>query len=330
MGGPVEVMNGTRATVSRLLRRFWWFPQIRRVQQEGLLRAWRRRQRWNRVLFSPAVSSARPDGTSPFEIHLLCCVADYVSAIWALKSLLTRSRVHVPLYLHLQGHSTARMRSTLRQHFPEAVLIPQGEADTHVARILGQRKLHRLRALRDASPIMLKLVDVALFGRAPRLLLLDSDVLFFRAPVELIGAALRRGRAVFQEDIDSCYVLSRAEAADLGVNLQPRLNAGLMVIDRDVIDLDACERFVAHAAFETASGWVEQTLYALLASAAGPIEMLPRTYAVSPAELPTPDMIVARHYSGVSRPYLTSQGIPWLVREGWVFDGSATPRYAAG
>lgn len=314
--------RGARAVLGRKLRQWWWFPHVRRVQHEGLVRAWRRRRSWNQVLRSPAVRTGHPDGTSPFELHLLCCLADYVAAIWALKSLLKRSAPGCPVYLHLQGHSTARMRSTLGRHFPDAVVITQSEADAVVIPALRARNLQRVLALRAALPVALKLVDVPFFGGAPRLLVMDSDVLFFRRPDELLEAALTEGPAVFQRDVESCYVMSPDAARELGVELQPRLNSGLMAIDRASIDLDRCERYLGHEAFRTPSGWAEQTLFALLASAAAPVSLLPPTYAISMTAEPEPDGLAARHYSGTSRSYLTTQGIPWLAREGCVLNGA--------
>ena len=56
---------------------------------------------------------------------------------------------------------------------------------------------------------MLKLVDVALTGTLPRVLILDSDVLFFQYPGELYEAITGRDRpVVFQQDVWSCYALS--------------------------------------------------------------------------------------------------------------------------
>jgi hypothetical protein len=217
------------------------------------------------------------------------------------------------------------MQRVLRTHFPDARLITQAEADVSVVPELRRRGWTRLESLRATCPVMLKLVDVALCATADRLLVLDSDVLFFQPPAQLVAAAAEGGSVVFQQDVESCYVLSFDDARALGVPLQPRINTGIIAIDRSMIDLERCERLLEHPAFRVPSGWVEQTLYALLGSTQSRLSLLSPAYAVSMHESPCPADVVARHYSGLSRPYLTSDGMAWLLREGRVEAALAQP-----
>ena len=110
--------------------------------------------------------------------------------------------------------------------------------------------------------------------------------------------------------------LARQARADLNIALVERLNSGIVAIDRGLIDLEMCEGFLAHPCFGGRSGWSEQTLFALLASATGRARLLPPSYAVSMESEPAPDRLVARHYSGPSRRWLTASGMPWLLAHG--------------
>lgn len=303
-----------RTAVSRVLRTLWWWPHLRRVQHDGVRRSMSRRRALTPVLDTPPMPTAPLTAAAAYELHLVCYFADYLSAMWALKSYLQYADQHVHLYLHVQGHAPWWMRRRLRRHFPDARLVLQDEADRIVIPWLAARQYTRLAQLRASAAVMLKLVDVALIGRLNRVLLLDSDVLFFKAPTELLAAAGDPTATTFQQDAFSCYVLSREQARSaFQIELVERVNTGIVAIDRSAIDLGLCERLVEHPTFwDRRSGWGEQTLYALLASARGPVQLLPSTYAISMDEPPRPDSLVARHYSGPSRQYLTAHGIPFL------------------
>lgn len=305
-----------RSQASRLLRRYWAWGQLRRVQDEGVGRAFRRHRVWSRVLQTPPVSTAVLSSPAPYELHLVCHFADYLSAIWGLKSYLCRVGGDPHLYIHVQGRCTALMARRLRHHFPCAEIVMQEAADAIVVPELRRLSLGRLEALRAVSGVMLKLVDVAVIGRLPRILVLDGDVLFFRRPVDLHDALLDDGPlALFQRDAFTCYVMTPQEARErFDIDLAERINTGIVAIDRRVIDLELCERLLAHPAFS--GGWVEQSLYALAASAAGLVQWLPPGYALSMEAPPAPDDLVSRHYSGPSRPQMTEAGMPWLLHHG--------------
>ena len=265
------------------------------------------------------VATAAHTRDAAYELHLVCCFADYLAAMWALKSylgLVGGGECH--LHLHLQGLAPPLMRARLQHHFPRAHVTLQREADDRIVPLLLTRGLKRLAALRAGLPVMLKLVDVALTGTLPRVLILDSDVLFFRYPGELYEALTGREPPVmFQQDAWSCYALSPAQArTDLNISLVERLNSGIVAIDRGLIDLEMCEGFLAHPSFGGRSGWSEQTLFGLLASTTGRAHLLPPSYAISMQAEPAPDQLVARHYSGPSRRWLTTSGMPWLLAHG--------------
>lgn len=306
-----------RVAVRRILRRSWWWGQFRRVQHEGFGRAWQRRRSWSAILRTDPAMTTPLSQAAAYELHILCWFGDYVSCIWALKSYLRHSDASCHLYIHLQGHATSRMRDALQRHFPHARVIPQSEADAHVIAALRNAGYSQLQRLRAECSVMMKLVDVALYGRTDRLLVLDSDVLFFRRPDVLLSGLLQEDCGpLMAHDVDSCYVLSPEQARELGVDLAPRLNSGIVAIRRSTLDLAVCESWCRHPAFAVRSGWAEQTLYALLASRTGRPSTLPPAYAISMERDPEPANLVARHYSGPSRPFLTTQGMEWLISEG--------------
>ena len=318
---PLARGGGTSLSVrSRLgvtLRQWHWWRTVRRLQAEGTGRAFRRWRQWSQVLTTAPVHAGAP-GRAPVEVHLLCHRGDYLCAIWALKTLYRTSGVRWPAAIHIQGTCTAVMLRRFRQHVPGARLIPQDQADARVREVLGDR-YPRLVEARRQSPFMMKLIDPVLLAQTERIVILDSDVLFFREPRELC-AHVDNAPAdtwLFQRDPASTYNLTEADAASaFGIRLPERVNSGIAVVPRSLVDLDLCERLLEHPDVRRPSGWIEQTLFALCAGARGRVEYLSPSYVISLEKGLDYDGFTARHYAGPSRPLLTEEGMPYASLRG--------------
>src|SRR6266850_138676 len=299
--------------------RLW--RQFRNIQAEGVYRASRRIRLWSRILdTAPVITEAVADGQA-VDTHILTYSRDYLSAIWALKSFYHYSGVSYPLIIHLQGTVTQRMIARLREHFPTATLITQPEADLNAEHWLMQHGYLRLLAARRQSTMMMKLIDFVITGRATHLLAIDSDVIFFRRPEELLVATDEPlGADLFMHDAESSYNLSETQALnDLGINLAPRVNCGVMLFPRENQRLARCEAYLTHPAVARPSGLMEQTMHALYASESERVSYLADSYYVSPAQTSADlDHLVCRHYAGPSRRLLTDEGIPRLIQNGFL------------
>jgi hypothetical protein len=306
-----------RARLGARLRRWYWWRSLRRIQAEGAGRAFRRWRQWSQVLATAPVRAEVP-GRGPVEVHLLCHRGDHLCAIWALKSFYRTSGVRWPAVVHVQGRLTAAMRRRFRHHVPDATVISQDEADARVLEALSARH-PRLLDARRLSPFMMKLIDPVLCAGAERLVILDSDVLFFREPRELCAHVEQAAPDawLFQRDPSSTYNISEADAATaFGIRMPARVNSGIAMVPRSLVDFDLCERLLEHPDVSRPTGWIEQTLFALCAGAAGRVTFLPSSYLISLERGLDYGSFTARHYAGPSRPLLTEEGMPYASLQG--------------
>lgn len=287
------------------LRRNHAWVTLRRVHREGWVRAWKRWRLWQRILTTPPVTTRPAAENEPIEVHLLCYRNDYLCAVWALKSFYRHAAVDWPLTIHIQGDAPFRVASRLRAHFPQARIVSQHEADSIVNPWLASHRCQRLLAARAQNHYMLKLTDFHILSTAQRLVTLDSDVLFFQRPNELIEFT---GTHLFQRDPESTYVISEIP----GLRIAPRLNVGIMSFVRQSVSLPRCDEYLAH--FPERAGWLEQTLYALHAAETGAATCLPETYLISLESGIDPATLIARHYAGPSRHLLTEEGMPYYLK----------------
>lgn len=309
-----------RERISRYLRRSSTWVAIRRFQYEGIWRANRRWRLWSRILSTPPVITDPVGQGTPIEVHVLCYERDYLCAIWALKSFYHFAGVTYPLVIHVHGDVPRLVTARLQDHFPAARVILQSQADGIVEPWLRERGLVRLLAARQATPFMLKLTDFPVLSASTHLLTLDSDVVFFRCPAELLTAARTPSSVtLFQRDPESTYNISEERAlSELGIRLAPKVNTGIMVFPRESLNLFRCEGYLGHPDVARPSGWIEQTLHALCASEQGRVAYLPDSYLVSLETDVDLGSLVARHYAGPSRHLLTSEGMQELVQAGFL------------
>ena len=304
-----------RQQASRHLREFDSFVQLRRLQHEGFSNAYRRWCMWRRILELPPINTDPITASAAVEVHLVCCQKDYLCALWALKTFYATAGGSYPLVIHLNGTMSSLAMSRLRGHLPQARLLPQDGVEQQVNEWLTANRCPRLQAVRARNGFMLKLVDVNVLAEGRRLLLLDSDVLFFDHPGALVDAMRQRLDGIlFQRDAGSTYnITSDTARDDLGILLQPSVNTGIMLFDKGAIDLARCEQLLGHPDVARQSGWIEQTLYALVASERNAVRYLPSSYLVSLEPRVQVGTLVARHYAGPSRPYLTEEGMPFAL-----------------
>lgn len=287
--------------------------RIRLRYRHGLRVAYWRDTARRRILATPPVTDT---GDHHCEIHALTSTTDWLNLMWALKSFYHYAGRRYALCIHDDGTLTGEELALLQQHFPQGRLIPRERADADVANWLAD--FPRCREFRRSNHLAPKVLDFARYLESDRLLLLDSDVLFFGPPTELrrrIDAPDYRLNCV-NRDVDSAYTVDAALVRErLGLELSPRFNSGLGLIHRDSLRRDWLEEFLALPGILSHSWRVEQTLFALCSSRFG-VELLPSEYDVhlesGPASIP------CRHYVGEIRHLLYREGIRRLVRSGFL------------
>jgi hypothetical protein len=267
-------------------------------------------RRW----LEPAIEGWREPQDLPLEesveVHLLTCARDWRGAAWALASFVTCSGSRWRMVVHDDGTLGTQARETLQRIFPALEFIARSEADRSMALHLANHP--RCLRYRETHALALKLLDTVFLAKTPRVILLDSDLLFFHEPTEVLEW-VRQGREEcrFNPDFQDAYCLSRQEARErLGVDLWERVNTGLSLLPRKAIDLDLCETCLVDKDIAEPGNlpWCEQTLLALCASHFGAGGLLSARYEVN-FNPRVADDSVSRHYVGDLRPMFYAEGM---------------------
>jgi hypothetical protein len=310
-----------RRHVGAFLRRFALYRRLRKTHEAGWAFTLRRWQTERQILRTRPVRT-RAAGTTgaACEVRMLVYGGDNLMALWTTKSFYAKAGADWPL-VWLQGGpmSSAAVRR-LREHFPDSRFVSTEEADRAVEADL--RRLGHTATLeaRRHTFYLRRVIDFGVNGATDRVLFLDSDVLFFERPAELLEA-VATGRRVnlFNKDANNGYGLTPDEAEKYcGVRPFELLNAGLCLICRESIRLDDLDRYL-RALPPVSRTFVDQLICGLI-GASFPTEHLPETYRLSAESGLTVDgrPLIARHYAGTTRRLLFTEGMPALVQRAFL------------
>ncbi len=252
------------------------------------------------------------------EIHVLTYANDWLNLIWTLKSFYHFSQRQYALCIHDDGTLTQENIATLQYHFPKARIIERKQADEKVLPLLSSYpSCLEFRKTNHLSP---KVFDFAVYLQSDRLLLLDSDILFFAQPTELLNRIENPEYQIntLNGDVESAYTVEpEVVKTHLGFDIAARINSGLGLIHKDSLNFEWIEEFLALPNIIGHFWRIEQTIHALCSSRFG-VELLPPTYDVhlegningSPS----------RHYVGAIRHLMYSEGIRHLVQNNFLKD----------
>lgn len=256
--------------------------------------------------------SEKPNAT---PIHVLTGADDWLLAAWMLASWFHFTEQGWQVVIHDDGSLPEAAAKTFLRMWPGARIIPRAEADAVMERALTPFPF--CLEFRRAHPLGLRMFDTTYFAQGERLLLVDSDVLFFRPPAEILRwTDASNDECWFNEDVAEGALITASDAeTELGVRLWPRVNSGICLLFKPAIDFDFCDRALAQTSILRGHvGQVEQTLFALCASRHGKGGLLPKSYEVSLRKRSARDAI-ARHYLGAVRDRFYGEGLKRLRDE---------------
>lgn len=285
------------------------YREVRRIIKHGPSYPWRRYVAPARILKSRTI---RTDKSSDVTVCVLTSRKDWLSCLWSLVSFYEFSGLRLPLLICSDGTLGERHARELGKVFPDARLIDRSTSDRLVAEQLA--RYPNCTKFRSVQPYARKIIDLPILCGSPFILMLDSDVLFLRRPVELIRYLTpgHCSRFVFQRDYQDAYFASTADIKGrFGVDITPRINVGIVFADVSDFNFSKIDKWLGADGLAN-HGWAEQTLWAMYAGQEH-TAFLGEGYDVT-TEVHIGPATVAKHYIGPIRDFLYMEGIPYLSR----------------
>lgn len=225
----------------------------------------------------------RPSRTvEDLTVHTLVSSRTWHAGLLAAISFEQQTGRRWKFFIHEDGSVTEEARSKIKKLLPDVRLISRDESDTKMREVLCLYPA--CLEQRGQYNLFLKFSDFAAFAPGNRFIVLDSDVIFYRRPVEILDwVDSGTDMCLYNEDTKEKYCIPRVHIKeDLGIDMWPRFNSGLVLLPRLAVDFALAEKLVT--TFRTTAHhpqFFEQTLYGLMASAWGRGGALPPPYEIS-------------------------------------------------
>lgn len=232
-----------------------------------------------RDFFAPRAVARReilPAHPWPVSLHMVVGHGMLPIGLLALRSFEFYTRYRWAPRIHDDGTLTAEDASLLGKFFPDAVIIPRAQADREVPE--GLAAYPACREHRMKHHWFLKVFDTRHYAPHDRYILLDSDIVFFRRPDEILGWLESGSRAMWvMEDDKEKYSHPRGDIENaLRIRMLERANSGLDLVPKECADLALAERFLSSCAATAGQyAFLEQTIFGIWCSAAKEGMLLP-------------------------------------------------------
>lgn len=218
----------------------------------------------------------------PVSVHLLVSSKTWHAGLLAAISFEYFTQRKWDLFIHEDGSVSDTVKQEIESVLPGVHFVQRTVSEEKMKDYLKDHPL--CAAHRSRHNLFLKFFDLPAFAPGEKFILLDSDVLFFSRPQEILDwADGGHEECFYNEDTKEKYCIPRPEIEKaLGIKLWPRFNSGLVLMLQHAISLDLAEKLLS--TFETTAHhpqFFEQTLYALMASQWNRGGALPPSYEIS-------------------------------------------------
>jgi hypothetical protein len=276
----------------------------------------------HRYLTSILKAKPIPAGEGTIEVHMLLHHKRIYEGLWSLYSFAYFCNQPCRIVVHNDGSLTETDISLLNQLFPQFQLIDRQKSDSVVLSYFHREGLKQCARLRQNLIFALKLFDPFFFLTNNYFILLDSDVLFFSPPQELIADIQNHEYTsdftnLYSTDNGYRYCLDSTNLANLlGKNCIKKFNPGILGAHQSTLNFQRIEEYLQNPFFWNGDGtgnyYAELTLWAMELTKSNALP-LPNTYAICPSTN-EPDL-VAGHYCGGGywSSFFYTRGLPRLT-----------------
>lgn len=278
----------------------------------------------NKRLFLPLILGAPPINFDPsgIHVHMLLHKKRFMDGLWAMYSLAYHSDHPMQFTLHNDGSLDDGCIVVIQKLFPGIRLIQRTRADQDVEKILIKSQLRACLELRRRTIFARKLLDFYVLSESKSFVVMDSDVLVYALPRELLEPPLAKDGSIahaFSSDKNDDAISLPCEVIEerVGFPILRRLNAGLLHVQKETVSLELFEDCLIKAGLLTDPlskfYYTEQTLYSMALAKAAAHRLDDNLYTI----WGDPKTAVTGHYCGggywATRLY--REGVPYLAHK---------------
>ena len=119
-----------------------------------------------------------------FSLHMICQEEDITMAAWAIKSFLKYSELCPKIIIHDDGTITKNSARMLESRFSNLKVLFKSEALKMIEASKDFKRIKEISA--HGHKVLMQFIDIFLLSDTSKVMLMDSDILFFNKPQEII------------------------------------------------------------------------------------------------------------------------------------------------
>lgn len=226
-------------------------------------------------------SKSYPDG---LPIYFLTGREYLYQTLFCISSLIKASSAKFHFTLIDDGTLNENLVKRINAQLPGAEIITAATIEENLEIVLPASRYPTLRAKRKVYPHLRKLTDIHIHQTNPWKLVLDSDMLFWNDPVELISWLKHPDKPLHLIDCINSYGYSNQLMERLcQTKIKPMINVGAIGFNSNSINWDDLESWIKTLeATEGTSYYLEQALTAMLLGNQDSVTLAASDYIVNP------------------------------------------------
>lgn len=256
---------------------------------------------WYYVRKSKPIKVSKPSKNCP-EIMSLVSHKDLLLLLVCLKTFFYFLKKIFSVTVVDDGSMNREDIKFLKYYVKNIRFIGAKEADKRAKSYLKGKKLCFQYGKIGGHPYVRKSLFLPILSVSRKILLLDSDIIFFKKPTEIIDFFKGNNNLViFMSDYQDAYSISGIEAKYFfNCKLIKKLNSGILGFNSKEIDLDLAEKFLKYWSNSYGRLFQMQTFYSLLFSKKdkNKVVRLPNSYFLDFGYRHVKE-IICRHYVGI-------------------------------
>lgn len=278
--------------------RYWW-PYIKNRFFWPLL--FRRLPKFEYV--------ADPD----LELHTVSNKKDLWMLAWMLRSFLAMSKLRPIVIIHDDGTWDKATEELVQSKFPNTKVMFRDETTKRIMEMPDVPEVIK-KAKTECHFFLDKLINPVVFSKAKKLIVNDTDILYYKFPTEVVDFLSGRtgydalvqpqvkGGEKFDLMMDDFYM----DKYKLKENKISFMNGGYLMVDKDKINMDQLAEYLSHTRRPLSDYFIEMAGWACILGQLNFEFLPPERYAIKGF---LNDEMAMKHYTGPRRYEMFAYGI---------------------
>lgn len=237
------------------------------------------RMKCSAITLAPVLSV--PDG---LPVYFLTGKKFLHQTLYCIHSLVTVSDSKFHFILVDDGSFDNKLIARIKRQLPGTTIVTSEVIEKNLENKLPREIFPVLNKKRELYPHLKKITDIHTIPGHQWKLVMDSDMLFWKQPEEIIAWLRFSEKPVHMQDCEESYGYSRTLMESLSGHPVPKLlNVGVIGLNSDTLPWKDLEQWITELERkEGTSYYLEQALSAMLVARGDAIVLPPKHYVVNP------------------------------------------------